>query len=99
MARIRTPVVAGWFTEDGDGFRLLGTQLFNHAAVQFPHQRARSDQRVLPAGGVSEVLNTQCICGISQYVAELAVQKLPERISTVPRIGDHPRVIGAGHPV
>ncbi|MFD3871440.1 Zn-ribbon domain-containing OB-fold protein [Streptomyces sp. NPDC058623] len=42
MARTRTPVVDGWFTEDGPdgGFRLLGTRCAACAAVFFPREDA-----------------------------------------------------------
>ncbi|ORT55097.1 zinc ribbon domain-containing protein [Streptomyces sp. CB03238] len=40
MTRTRTPVVAGWFTDDGDGagFRLLGTRCSACSAVFFPRE-------------------------------------------------------------
>ncbi|MDX3540623.1 zinc ribbon domain-containing protein [Streptomyces sp. MB09-01] len=42
MARTRTPVVNGWFTEDGPdgGFRLLGTRCSACTAVFFPREDA-----------------------------------------------------------
>ncbi|MFD6880098.1 MULTISPECIES: Zn-ribbon domain-containing OB-fold protein [unclassified Streptomyces] len=42
MERTRTPVVNGWFTEDGPdgGFRLLGTRCSACAAVFFPREDA-----------------------------------------------------------
>jgi len=38
MPRTRTPVVAGWFTGDGDGFRLLGTRRSACSTVFFPRE-------------------------------------------------------------
>ncbi|MEU6084894.1 zinc ribbon domain-containing protein [Streptomyces sp. NPDC047108] len=38
MARARTPVVTGWFREDADGFRLLGTRCAACTAVFFPRE-------------------------------------------------------------
>lgn len=38
MPRTRTPVVAGWFTGDADGFRLLGTRCSVCSTVFFPRE-------------------------------------------------------------
>ncbi|MEV6318218.1 zinc ribbon domain-containing protein [Streptomyces sp. NPDC051776] len=38
MARARSPVVTGWFREDDDGFRLLGTRCTACTAVFFPRE-------------------------------------------------------------
>ena len=38
MSRTRTPVVAGWFSGDGDDFRLLGTRCTRCASVFFPRE-------------------------------------------------------------
>lgn len=38
MARTRTPVVSGWFTGEGDAFRLLGTRCSACASVFFPRE-------------------------------------------------------------
>ncbi|WP_197287429.1 Zn-ribbon domain-containing OB-fold protein [Streptomyces apocyni] len=38
MSRTRVPVVAGWFTGEGDGFRLLGTRCADCGSVFFPRE-------------------------------------------------------------
>lgn len=38
MPRSRTPVAVGWFTGEGDGFRLLGTRCSACASVFFPRE-------------------------------------------------------------
>ena len=38
MSRTRTPVVAGWFTGDGDDFTLLGTRCSACGSVFFPRE-------------------------------------------------------------
>ncbi|KUL51920.1 MULTISPECIES: Zn-ribbon domain-containing OB-fold protein [unclassified Streptomyces] len=38
MSRTRTPVVANWFTGEGEEFRLLGTRCSACAAVFFPRE-------------------------------------------------------------
>ncbi|MGV9573570.1 zinc ribbon domain-containing protein, partial [Streptomyces nigra] len=38
MPRTRTPVIAGWFTGDGEGFRLLGTRCSACSTVFFPRE-------------------------------------------------------------
>lgn len=40
MARIRTPVVAGWFTGEGEDFRLVGTRCSACRSVFFPREDA-----------------------------------------------------------
>lgn len=40
LSHTRTPVVAGWFTGEGDGFRLLGTRCPACASVFFPREDA-----------------------------------------------------------
>ncbi|MFD7262483.1 Zn-ribbon domain-containing OB-fold protein [Streptomyces sp. NPDC059874] len=53
MARTRTPVVSGWFTEDaaGGGFRLLGTRCSACTAVFFPREDAFCRNPHCPGGG------------------------------------------------
>lgn len=38
MSRQRTPVVADWFSGEGDGFRLLGTRCAACSSVFFPRE-------------------------------------------------------------
>ncbi|MHC0433088.1 Zn-ribbon domain-containing OB-fold protein [Streptomyces sp. O3] len=38
MARTRTPVVSGWFTGEGDAFRLLGTRCAGCGSFFFPRE-------------------------------------------------------------
>ena len=38
MPRVRTPVVAGWFTGEGDDFRLVGTRCSACRSVFFPRE-------------------------------------------------------------
>jgi uncharacterized OB-fold protein len=40
LSRTPTPVVAGWFTGDGDDFRLLGTRCRACSSVFFPREDA-----------------------------------------------------------
>jgi uncharacterized OB-fold protein len=40
LSRSRTPVVAGWFAGEGEGFRLLGTRCSACASVFFPREDA-----------------------------------------------------------
>ncbi|KOU16975.1 benzoylsuccinyl-CoA thiolase [Streptomyces sp. WM6372] len=54
MGRTRTPVVSGWFTEDGPeggGFRLLGTRCSACAAVFFPREDAYCRNPHCPGDG------------------------------------------------
>ncbi|MFK0049548.1 Zn-ribbon domain-containing OB-fold protein [Streptomyces sp. NPDC090741] len=56
MGRTRTPVVSGWFTEDGPeeggGFRLLGTRCSACAAVFFPREDAYCRNPHCPGDGL-----------------------------------------------
>jgi uncharacterized protein len=38
VSRVRTPVVAGWFTGEGDDFRLVGTRCSACGSVFFPRE-------------------------------------------------------------
>jgi uncharacterized protein len=38
LPHTRTPAVAGWFADEGDGFRLLGTRCSSCATVFFPRE-------------------------------------------------------------
>ncbi|WP_431041004.1 Zn-ribbon domain-containing OB-fold protein [Streptomyces sp. P1-3] len=40
MSRVRTPVVSGWFSGEGEDFRLLGTRCRACSAVFFPREDA-----------------------------------------------------------
>ncbi|MFB8395845.1 MULTISPECIES: Zn-ribbon domain-containing OB-fold protein [Streptomyces] len=54
MARTRTPVVSGWFTENapgGGGFRLLGTRCSACTAVFFPREDTYCRNPRCPGGG------------------------------------------------
>ncbi|WP_149179053.1 Zn-ribbon domain-containing OB-fold protein [Streptomyces sp. TRM49041] len=53
MARVRRPVVPGWFTDSGgdDGFRLLGTRCSACAAVFFPREDDLCRNPGCPGGG------------------------------------------------
>lgn len=55
MARTRTPVVAGWFTEEGDDFRLLGTRCSACASVFFPRAEGLCRNPACPGGDLVEV--------------------------------------------
>lgn len=55
MARVRKPVVDGWFTGDGDGFRLLGTRCAACAAVFFPREDVHCRNPGCAGGGLAEV--------------------------------------------
>lgn len=57
MARTRTPVVAGWFTEGGgeQEFRLLGTRCSCCRAVFFPREDAFCRNPGCPGGELAEV--------------------------------------------
>ncbi|SCE49317.1 Rubredoxin-like zinc ribbon domain, partial [Streptomyces sp. Termitarium-T10T-6] len=52
MSRTRTPVVAGWFTEDAaeEDFRLLGTRCSGCRTVHFPREDGHCRNPVAPAG-------------------------------------------------
>ncbi|MCF3184832.1 benzoylsuccinyl-CoA thiolase [Streptomyces polychromogenes] len=51
LARTRTPVVNGWFTDAPDGFRLLGTRCSACTAVFFPREDAWCRNPHCPGGG------------------------------------------------
>ncbi|WP_185923782.1 Zn-ribbon domain-containing OB-fold protein [Streptomyces sp. WAC05374] len=53
MRRTRTPVVAGWFTQDGaeGDFRLLGTRCSACSAVFFPREDDFCRDPACPGGG------------------------------------------------
>lgn len=55
MSRTRTPVVAGWFTEGGDGFRLLGTRCGACTSVFFPREDHRCRNPACGSGELEEV--------------------------------------------
>jgi len=55
LSRIRTPVVTGWFTGEGDGFRLLGTRCSACASVFFPREDALCRNPECPGGDLAEV--------------------------------------------
>lgn len=55
MARSRTPVVAGWFTGEGEDFRLLGTRCSACASVFFPRADVFCRNPGCPGGELREV--------------------------------------------
>jgi uncharacterized OB-fold protein len=55
MARTRTPAVAGWFTGDGDDFRLLGTRCSACRSVFFPREEIHCRNPACPGGDLVEV--------------------------------------------
>lgn len=55
MSRTRTPVVAGWFTGEGDAFRLLGTRCSACASVFFPREDGHCRNPGCPGGELEEV--------------------------------------------
>ncbi|MEU6842956.1 OB-fold domain-containing protein [Streptomyces sp. NPDC046716] len=55
MTRTRTPVVAGWFTGEGEDFRLLGTRCSGCASVYFPRQDAACRNPGCAGGDLVEV--------------------------------------------
>ena len=55
MSRARTPVVAGWFTGEGDGFRLLGTRCAACRSVFFPREDTYCRNPACPGGELEEV--------------------------------------------
>ncbi|MGW0768252.1 Zn-ribbon domain-containing OB-fold protein [Streptomyces sp. NPDC002676] len=55
MSRKRTPAVAGWFTGDGDDFRLLGTRCSSCATVFFPREDAHCRNPHCPGGALEEI--------------------------------------------
>ncbi|MGW4911383.1 Zn-ribbon domain-containing OB-fold protein [Streptomyces sp. NPDC004270] len=55
MSRTRTPAVEGWFTGEGDGFRLLGTRCAACASVFFPPEDAHCRNPGCVGGALEEV--------------------------------------------
>lgn len=55
MSRTRTPVVAGWFAGEGDGFRLLGTRCAACASVFFPREDHHCRNPACGGGELAEV--------------------------------------------
>ncbi|MGW7267867.1 Zn-ribbon domain-containing OB-fold protein [Streptomyces sp. NPDC054842] len=55
MPRTRTPAVAGWFTAEEDGFRLLGTRCSACARVFFPREDVRCRNPGCAGGDLAEV--------------------------------------------
>ncbi|WP_046731996.1 Zn-ribbon domain-containing OB-fold protein [Streptomyces humi] len=55
MSRTRTPAVDGWFTGEGDGFRLLGTRCAACAAVFFPREDVHCRNPGCEGGDLVEV--------------------------------------------
>jgi uncharacterized protein len=55
LSRTRTPVVTGWFTGEGDDFRLLGTRCSACASVFFPREDAFCRAPGCPGGDLEEV--------------------------------------------
>ncbi len=54
MPRTRTPVVAGWFTGDGDHFRLLATRCSTCASIFFPREDAHCRNPGCSGGDLEE---------------------------------------------
>jgi uncharacterized protein len=55
LSRTRTPAVDGWFTGEGDGFRLLGTRCTACASVFFPREDAHCRNPGCAGGDLEEV--------------------------------------------
>ncbi|GGJ69118.1 Zn-ribbon domain-containing OB-fold protein [Streptomyces brasiliensis] len=55
MSRTRTPAVSGWFTGEGEDFRLLGTRCAACAAVFFPREDVHCRSPECPGGELTEV--------------------------------------------
>lgn len=55
MSRTRMPVVDGWFTGDGDGFRLLGTRCTSCGSVFFPREDSHCRNPGCAGGALEEV--------------------------------------------
>ncbi|MES4893081.1 zinc ribbon domain-containing protein [Streptomyces sp. NPDC096012] len=55
MPRTRTPAVAGWFTGEGGGFRLLGTRCSSCASVFFPREDVHCRNPHCAGGTLEEV--------------------------------------------
>ncbi|MEU8591356.1 zinc ribbon domain-containing protein [Streptomyces sp. NPDC048664] len=54
MARARTPVVAGWFSGEGSGFRLIGTRCSACGSVFFPREDTFCRNPGCEGGGLVE---------------------------------------------
>lgn len=54
MPRTRTPVIAGWFTGDGEDFRLLGTRCSACSTVFFPREDTHCRNPHCPGGRLVE---------------------------------------------
>lgn len=55
MSRVRTLVVAGWFTGEGEGFRLVGTRCSACRSVFFPREDAFCRNPGCRGGGLIEL--------------------------------------------
>ncbi len=55
MTRVRRPVVDGWFTGDGDDFRLLGTRCGACTSVFFPREDVHCRNPGCAGGELTEV--------------------------------------------
>ncbi|MFF5440540.1 Zn-ribbon domain-containing OB-fold protein [Streptomyces achromogenes] len=55
MPYTRKPAVAGWFTGEGDGFRLLGTRCAACASVFFPREDVHCRNSHCAGGALEEV--------------------------------------------
>lgn len=55
MSRTRVAAVVGWFTGEGDGFRLLGTRCSDCASVFFPREDTHCRNPGCPGGDLDEV--------------------------------------------
>jgi uncharacterized OB-fold protein len=54
LTRTRTPAVSGWFTGDGNGFRLLGTRCASCTTVFFPREDLHCRNPHCPGHGALE---------------------------------------------
>jgi uncharacterized OB-fold protein len=55
MTRTRTPAVTGWFTGEGDDFRLLGTRCSSCTSVFFPREDVHCRNPHCAGGALAEV--------------------------------------------
>ncbi|MHB9863151.1 Zn-ribbon domain-containing OB-fold protein [Streptomyces sp. YIM S03343] len=55
LSRTRRPAVAGWFTGEGDAFRLLGTRCSACASVFFPREDVHCRNPRCPGGDLEEI--------------------------------------------
>jgi uncharacterized OB-fold protein len=55
LSHTPTPVVAGWFTGDGDDFRLLGTRCRDCASVFFPREDGHCRNPACVGGDLEEI--------------------------------------------